>query len=66
MYNFNAYKANVLLLLQSSLVIFDNYLQHNIDISMGQILKYMELTNVKSIFPKMRHYVRFLQIGSHL
>ena len=39
MYNFNAYKANVLLLLQSSLVIFDNYLQHNIDITMGQSFK---------------------------
>ena len=68
--NFNhhrkAYKANVLLLLLSSLVTRWLYLQCSIDIATEQNFRYMKLADTKIWISKIRHYVGFLQIGSHI
>ena len=42
------------------------YLQYSIDIATEQSFRYIELTDAKSGFPKMRHYVGFWQIGSQI
>ena len=46
----------------------EEYLQYNIDITtvVNKALGIWNLLMQKSGFPKMRHYVGFLQIGSHI
>ena len=44
----------------------EKYLQYNIDITIEQsFIGIWNLLMQKSGFPKMHHYVGFLQIGSH-
>ena len=61
----NAYKANMLLLLLSSLVT-RKILQHSIGVATEQSIRYIELTDAKIWISKMRQYVGFWQIGSHI
>ena len=60
----NAYEANVLLLLLSSLVTRKVFaIQHWYCITTEQSFRYSLMQ--KSEFPKMHHYVGFWQIGSY-
>ena len=43
----------------------EKYLQYSIDIATEQSFRYIELIDAKIGVSKMRHYVRFSQIGSH-
>ena len=63
----NAYNANVLLLLLSSLVT-QNYLQYSNDVTTEQCFRYVYGTCwcKNSGFPKMHHYVGLSQMGSDL
>ena len=61
----NAYKANVLFFLLSSLVIHKLFaIQHYI--ATEQSFRYKEPTDAKIWVPKLCHYARFSQIRSHV